>query len=98
MKYHTEVLACTREVGELERRVWEEWREGQINRRLPCVLLKHKIRGAMAWGDMECPSCGEVVHGEDLGDHPGYLSFLCECGNEWDKQFKLPDIYQRGDT
>ena len=31
-----------------------------------------------------CPKCGEECEGEDLGDHPCYLSFLCECGHEFD--------------
>lgn len=49
----------------------------------------------MAWNEMKCPKCGESVDGEDLGDHPGYLSFLCECGHEWDKTVDMPDLYDK---
>ena len=31
----------------------------------------------------KCPKCGELVEGVDLGDHPSYLEFDCECGNSW---------------
>lgn len=30
-----------------------------------------------------CRKCKEEVEGEDLGDHPGYLEYYCECGNSW---------------
>lgn len=30
-----------------------------------------------------CHVCWEMVEGEDLGDHPDYLSFYCECGHSW---------------
>lgn len=33
--------------------------------------------------DRKCAKCGEVVEGVDLGDHPAYLEFDCECGNSW---------------
>ena len=35
---------------------------------------------------MNCPKCNEECEGEDLGDHPLYLSYECECGctfNSW---------------
>jgi len=32
---------------------------------------------------MKCPKCGEEVEGEDLGDHPGWLEYDCECGESW---------------
>ena len=32
-----------------------------------------------------CPRCGEKVEGVDLGDHPDYLSFACECGHIWEQ-------------
>ena len=30
-----------------------------------------------------CPKCGEEVEGMDLGDHPSWLEFACECGHTW---------------
>lgn len=32
---------------------------------------------------MKCPKCSEDVEGEDLGDHPGWLDYYCECGHSW---------------
>ena len=32
-----------------------------------------------------CRKCGLSVEGEDLGDHPAFLTFICECGNYWDE-------------
>lgn len=32
-----------------------------------------------------CPKCKAECEGEDLGDHPCYLSFCCdECGHTFD--------------
>jgi hypothetical protein len=33
--------------------------------------------------EIQCKKCGEWVEGEDLGDHPFFLTFCCECGNYW---------------
>lgn len=33
-----------------------------------------------------CPTCGGEVEGVDLGDHPDYLEFDCECGHSWGEQ------------
>lgn len=30
-----------------------------------------------------CPKCGQECEGEDLGDHPAWLDFSCECGYSW---------------
>lgn len=38
---------------------------------------------------MKCPKCGAEVEGEDLGDHPQFLSFYCECGESWGHQEEL---------
>ena len=39
-----------------------------------------------------CPKCGEPCEGEDLGDHPCYLSFCCmECGYTFDYN-AMPDM------
>jgi len=27
-----------------------------------------------------CPKCGEECEGEDLGDHPCFLTCECDCG------------------
>ncbi len=34
---------------------------------------------------MNCPKCNEECEGEDLGDHPSFLSFDCLCGYSWDE-------------
>lgn len=38
----------------------------------------------------DCPYCGaKDQEGEDLGDHPSYLSFVCEeCGKDFDSLTK----------
>ena len=51
----------------------------------------------MMWNEMKCPKCGESVEGEDLGDHPAFLTFDCECGHSWSEFVELPDIYNKGD-
>ena len=33
--------------------------------------------------ESKCKKCGEMVTGEDLGDHPAWLTFICECGAYW---------------
>jgi len=39
-----------------------------------------------------CPKCGAECEGEDLGDHPCYLSFCCmECGHTFDYN-AMPDM------
>ena len=30
-----------------------------------------------------CPKCKAECEGEDLGDHPAFLTFDCECGHIW---------------
>jgi hypothetical protein len=30
-----------------------------------------------------CPKCKEECEGVDLGDHPCWLTFECECGYMW---------------
>lgn len=30
-----------------------------------------------------CKVCKREVEGEDMGDHPNWLTFLCECSNSW---------------
>lgn len=30
-----------------------------------------------------CKKCGEEVEGVNLGDHPFFLEFVCECGEYW---------------
>lgn len=32
-----------------------------------------------------CKKCGEIVVGEDYGDHEAYITFYCDCGNSWSK-------------
>ena len=33
--------------------------------------------------ERECPQCGAICQGEDLGDHPYHFTFVCECGYYW---------------
>jgi len=44
--------------------------------------------------EQKCKKCGEMVEGEDLGDHPAFLSFYCECGNSWGANI-LGDLIDR---
>ena len=45
--------------------------------------------------EKNCPKCGEPCEGEDLGDHPCYLSFCCvECGHTFDYN-SMPDMVDR---
>ena len=30
-----------------------------------------------------CKKCGEEIEGQDLGDHPAFLTFDCDCGYSW---------------
>ena len=32
---------------------------------------------------MLCKTCGAEVEGKDLGDHPGWWDYYCECSNSW---------------
>jgi hypothetical protein len=52
----------------------------------------------MAWNEMECPGCKNMITGEDMEDHPSFLTFFCEeCGCGWSKTVDLPDIYDKGE-
>ena len=31
----------------------------------------------------KCNKCHELADGIDLGDHPAFLEFDCECGESW---------------
>jgi len=33
--------------------------------------------------EKQCKKCDEMVEGEDLGDNPCWLTFVCECGHYW---------------
>ncbi len=44
--------------------------------------------------DERCENCGGWVSGEDLGDHPHYLTYYCEeCGRSWDS---WGEVYDEG--
>lgn len=47
--------------------------------------------------ERECPKCGEMCEGDDLGDHPAYLTFSCECGHIWDENC-IDDFYDQADN
>lgn len=46
--------------------------------------------------EKECPKCGETVVGEDLGDHPAYISFYCDCGHDWSENI-ADELQDRAD-
>ena len=48
--------------------------------------------------DKECPRCNDICSGEDLGDHPCFLSYSCDCGFNFSYDTYRDELYNnKGD-